>query len=616
MVHLGSLVTTAPNNTLGHRSGWRALWRLVPYARPHLGRLLLATVAMAVLALATGLYAFLVGPALRFLLTGGASALGRAAGWAPELEAAGRERLLLSLPLALVAVALVKGLAYAAQFTWTGQFGQRTVAWLRRALLDALLRQSPVQLASRMSGDLLSRFSADVNAVETAAIYAVGSWIRDGLQIAVLAGVAVALDWRLALVALAVVPVAGIPVARLTRSVLRRTREGQARLGGMAGQLREALAAVRTVQAYGVEEAEAARFSARAEAHADTLARAAWARAAVPALTEVLAALAVAGVLVWAGGSMQVAPERLLSFLAALILLYQPVKELGRASQFATQGAAAAERLLEVLETPPLVTDLPGAKAAPRLARAVRFDTVGLSYRDRPALSRLELEIPVGKVTALVGPSGGGKSTVAALLLRFLRPDTGRILWDGVDVEACTVASLRAQVALVTQEPLLFSGTVRENLLSVRTDATGGELRSALRAARAEEFVMALPRQWDTPLGERGARLSGGQRQRLALARAVLRDARLLVLDEATSNLDPEGEREVQAALEAVLPGRTALVIAHRLDTIARTDRIHVLVAGRVVEEGTHATLLLHGGWYAEAWALQHPPPAATGSIR
>ncbi len=616
MVHLGSLVTTAPDNTLGRRSGWRALWRLVPYARPHLGRLLLATLAMAVLALATGLYAFLVGPALRFLLTGGASALGRVAGWAPALEAAGRDRLLLSLPLLLIAVALVKGLAYAAQFTWTGQFGQRTVAWLRRALLDALLRQSPVQLAGRMSGDLLSRFSADVNAVETAAIYAVGSWIRDGLQIAVLAAVAVALDWRLALVALAVVPVAGLPVARLTRSVLRRTREGQVRLGGMAGQLREALGAVRTVQAYGVEGAEAARFSARAEAHAATLARAAWARAAVPALTEVLAALAVAGVLVWAAGSMEVAPERLLSFLAALILLYQPAKELGRASQFATQGAAAAERLLEVLETPPLVTDAPKAKAAPRLARAVQFDMVSLSYGDRSALSRLELEIPVGKVTALVGPSGGGKSTVAALLLRFLRPDAGRIRWDGVDVEACTVASLRAQMALVTQEPLLFSGTVRENLLAVRPEATGGELRSALRAARAEEFVMALPRQWDTPLGERGARLSGGQRQRLALARAVLRDPRLLVLDEATSNLDPESEREVQAALEAVLPGRTALVIAHRLETISRADRIHVLVAGRVVEEGTHEALLVHHGWYAEAWALQHPPPAATGTTR
>jgi len=321
-------------------------------------------------------------------------------------------------------------------------------------------------------------------------------------------------------------------------------------------------------------------------------------------------------VLIWAAGTMSVAPERLLSFLAALILLYQPVKELGRASQFATQGAAAAERLLEVLQTPPLVTDAPGARPALRLARGVRLDTVSFSYGDRPALSRLELEIPVGKVTALVGPSGGGKSTVGALLLRFLRPDTGRVLWDGADVESCTIASLRAQVALVTQEPLLFSGTVRENLLAARPEATGGELRSALRAAKAEEFVMALPRQWDTPIGERGSTLSGGQRQRLALARAVLRDARLLVLDEATSNLDPEGEREVQAALDSVLPGRTSLVIAHRLQTIARADRIHVLSSGRVVEEGTHRELLARGGWYAEAWALQHPPPAATGTAR
>jgi ATP-binding cassette, subfamily B, bacterial MsbA len=599
---------------IGEASAWRALWRLRSHARPHLPRLLLAAAAMGVLALATGLYAFLVGPALRFLLTGGASALGRLARWAPDLDALGRERLLFLLPLLLVGAAAVKGVAYAAQFTWTGQFGQRTVASLRRALLESFLRQSPVQLGRRMSGDLLSRFSADMGAVETAAIYAVGSWIRDGLQIMVLAAVAVALDWRLALLALVVVPVAAVPVARLTQSVLRRTREGQARLGGMAGQLREALQAIRTVQAYGVESFEANRFASRAMGHAKALSRAAWARAGVPAFTEVLAAGAIAAVLAWAAGGSRVPPERLLSFLVALILLYQPAKELGRASQFATQGAAAAERLLEVLDTPALVVDSPSARAAPRLATSVQLVGVHLAYGDRPALTGVSLEIPVGQVTALVGPSGSGKSTVTALLLRFLRPDQGTVLWDRENADNLTAASLRAQMALVTQEPLLFSGTVRSNLLAARPGASDGQLDSALRIARARDFVLALPRGMDTPLGERGLRLSGGERQRLALARAVLHEARLLVLDEATSNLDPQGEREVQDALDSLLPGRTALVIAHRLDTIARADRIHVLDGGRVVERGRHEELLARRGWYAAAWALQHPATAPTGS--
>jgi subfamily B ATP-binding cassette protein MsbA len=569
---------------------------------------------MGVLALATGLYAFLVGPALRFLLTGGASALGRLARWAPDLDAGWKGGLLLVLPLLLVGAAGVKGLAYAAQFTWTGQFGQRTVASLRRALLESLLRQSPVQLGRRMSGDLLARFAADVTSVETAAIYAVGSWIRDGLQILVLAGVAVALEWRLALLVLLLIPVAVVPVARLTRAVLQRTREGQARLGGMAGQLREALQAIRTVQAYGVEPSEARRFASRAVAHARALSRAAWARAAVPAFTEVLAASAIAAVLIWAATGGQIPPERLLSFLAALILLYQPAKELGRASQFATQGAAAAERLLEVLEVVPLVVDSPSARRAPLLASSVCLVDVQVAYGDRPALTGLSLEIPVGQVTGLVGPSGSGKSTVTALLLRFLRPDRGTVLWEGEDADRFTVASLRGQIALVTQEPLLFSGTVRSNLLAARPEASEVQLEQALRIARARDFVLALPRGLDTPLGERGLSLSGGQRQRLALARAVLCEAPLLVLDEATSNLDPQGEREVQDALEAVLPGRTALVIAHRLDTVARADRIHVLDGGRVVERGRHAELLAGHGWYAAAWALQHPAPAPTGS--
>jgi subfamily B ATP-binding cassette protein MsbA len=561
---------------------------------------------MVVLGLATGAYAWLVGPALRFLLTGGGDGLGGVSAWLPGLERVERGRALWILPALLVVLALVKGTAYLGQFYWMGQFGQRTTAALRRRLFDALLAQSPVQLGTRLRGDLLSRFSADVGAVETAAIYTVGSYVRDGIQVVVLVAVAVAADWRLAVAALACVSLAVLPVSALTRAVLGRTREGQSRLGTLAAQTQELLGGIRTVQAYGAEEAEISRFSGRAALHASALSRAAWARSAVPALTEVLAAGAVAAALTWAGTRGGVPPERLVSLLAALVLLYQPAKDLGRTSQFATQAAAASERLFEVLDTIHPVADAPDARAAPPLAHAVTLAGVEVHYGDRPALRGVDLTLPVGQVTALVGPSGGGKSTVVSLLLRFIRPDAGRILWDGEDLDRFTAASLRAQTALVTQDPLLFSGSIRENLLLARPEASSAELEAAGRAAHAESFVRALPGSWDTPLGEQGAGLSGGQRQRLALARAVLRDAALLVLDEATSNLDPASEHEVQLALRELLRGRTALVVAHRLETVVDADCIHVLDGGRVVEAGGHAELLSRGGAYARLWALQH----------
>ncbi len=564
---------------------------------------------MAVLGLATGAYAWLVGPALRFLLTGGAEGVASV----PGLARVDRTAALLVLPGLLVLLALVKGGSYLAQFYWMGQFGQRTTAVLRQRLFEALLAQSPVQLGNRLRGDLLSRFSSDVRAVETAAIYTVGSYVRDGIQVLVLVGVALAADRRLALAALACVLLAVLPVSALTRAVLRRTREGQTRLGTLAGQAQELLSGIRTVQAYGAEEAEVRHFSQRGAMLARALTRAAWARSAVPALTEVLAAAAVAGALVWAGTAAGVAPERLVSLLAALLLLYQPAKDLGRTTQFATQAAAASERLFDVLDTVHPAADAPGARPAPPLSHGIVLQGVDVFYGERPALRGLDLTLPVGKVTALVGPSGGGKSTVVALLLRFVRPSRGRVLWDAKDADAYTGASLRRQTALVTQEPLLFSGSIRDNLLLARPGASDADVRRALALAHAEAFVAGLPEGRETPLGEQGTGLSGGQRQRLALARALLRDAALLVLDEATSSLDPESDREVQLALREVLPGRTALVVAHRLETVVDAHCIHVVDGGQVVERGTHAELLAKGGLYARLWALQHQTQDGTG---
>ena len=598
-----------PQKPLRPETPWRALLRLATYTRGQGSRLALAFAAMAVLGLATGAYAWLVGPALRFLLTGG----GESMAWLPGLRHVERGRALYVLPVLLVLVALVKGASYLAQFYWMGQFGQRTTAALRRSLFDALLAQSPAQLGNRLRGDLLSRFSADVRAVETAAIYTVGSYVRDGIQVLVLVGVAVAADWRLAVAALACVPVAVLPVSVLTRAVLRRTREGQARLGTLAGQAQELLSGIRTVQAYGAEEAEIRRFTGRALLHARALSRAAWARSAVPALTEVLAAGAVAAALAWAGTASGVPPERLVSLLAALLLLYQPAKDLGRTTQFATQAAAASERLFEVLDTVHPVADAPGARPVPPLERAISLVDAEVRYGDRPALCGMDLLLPVGQVTALVGPSGGGKSTVVSLLLRFVRPSEGALLWDDEDFDVFTVASLRAQTALVTQDPLLFSGSIKENLLLARPSASDVEVRRALELAHADGFVRALPQGWDTPLLEQGAGLSGGQRQRLALARAVLRDAPLLVLDEATSNLDPESERDIQLALREVLRGRTALLVAHRLETVVDAHCIHVVDGGRVVERGTHRELLGQSGSYARLWALQHQAQDGSG---
>ena len=584
------------------------LLRLLRYGRPHAGVLVAAFACMAVLGLGTGAYAYLMGPALGFLLSGGTEGFGgsHAVPWLSKLP---RDAALWGFPVAVVLIGVVKGVGYLGQFYFMGLFAQRVVKDLRREFFLRLTSLSPSQLSKERVGDLLSRFSTDITVVEWAAMYTVGSYLRDTLQILVLAGVALAMSPLLGGVMLAVIPLAALPASRLTRKALRRTREGQTQLGHLAGQLHEGLGGLRTIQAFNGQAAELARFAAHTKAHEKAVVSAAWARGAVPGLMEVLAAAALAGMLAYAAATQAMEPAALLSLLTAVILVYQPVKDLGRVTQFAMQAGVSGERLFALLDQRHPVEDAPGAIPAPPLQQGIRLEEVHFSYGTRHALEGLNVELPVGKVTALVGPSGGGKSTVTSLLLRFEKPQEGRMLLDGVDADRYQAASVRARFALVTQEPLLFSASVLDNLRFARPDATLEEVEAAARVAHADGFIRNLPEGYGTRIGERGVTLSGGQRQRLCIARAVLSRAPVLVLDEATSSLDPESEREVQAALAAVLPGRTALVIAHRLSTVTGADVIQVMEAGRLVESGTHAELLQANGRYAALWALQTASP-------
>jgi len=560
---------------------------------------------MAVLGATTAAYAYLMGPALRFLISGASDGLGPAGRFFPAITGVGRSHAVWSFPLVIVAIGAIKGLAYLGQFYGMGSFGQRVAADLRGELFAKLCRLSPVQLSKRLSGDLLSRFSSDVAAVELAATYAVASYVRDGLQIASLIVVAFVLDWRSTVAVLVMVPLAAAPVSRITQLFLRRTQEAQSRLGQIAGEVKEALGAVKPLQSFNGQEAALDYFEREQTLYRTSVVRAAWARSSVPALMEVLAALAISGTLGYAASRQSLPAENLVSLIAAIALIYQPIKDLGRVSQFGVQAVVSGARIFSILDTVESVLDRSNARELSQFGEAIVFDRVDYSYGDRPALTGLSLTIPRGKTIALVGPSGGGKSTVVSMLLRFDRPSGGAITVDGIDIEQLTTESIRQKFGLVTQEPMLFSESVLENIRIARPAASIEEVIEAAQIADADGFIRALPKGYDTQVGERGVTLSGGQRQRICIARAILSKAPILLFDEATSSLDPSSEREVQQALSRVLPGRTAVVIAHRLWTVTEAECIYVVDRGRVAERGNHRELLNLGGLYARLWTLQ-----------
>lgn len=568
------------------------LIRLLRYAKPHRLVIVGAVAAMAVYGAASAALAWLVKPILDQVLPA-RERLGFVAG-------------------AIITAYVVKGVGAFLSSYWMDDLGHRVVMALRIELFERVLGQSAAFFARRSTGQLLSRVNNDVGQVQRAVSETVGDMARESLTVVGYAALLAYIDAGLALVCVTAAPLVVYPLATLGRRlrlVSRRSQEAQERLSHVAA---EAFAGHRIVKAFMAEPREAAKFRAASEQLYRTNMSVTGVLSVLPPLMEALGGVAIVGALWYGSGQIaagRLTPGEFTSFVAALLLMYGPVKKLTRVNANIQQAAAAAERVFELLDAHTEVVERPGAVVLPPFHQAIEYRDVAFGYDDahgKLVLSGVTVTVPAGHVVALVGRSGAGKTTFANLLPRFYDVTGGALCIDGHDVRDVTLASLRRQIGVVTQETVLFDDTIAANIAYGMPDATAEAIEAAARAAHAHEFIKAQPHGYQTVIGERGQRLSGGQRQRLAIARAILRDAPILVLDEATSSLDSESERLVQDALTTLMHSRTSFVIAHRLSTVQRADVILVLERGRVVECGRHEDLIRrHDGAYAKLYRAQ-----------
>lgn len=598
----------------------RELGRLLRLVSPYLAPLITAFILMAAVGASQATTALLIGPIFDRVLSPGSEdapvllctvpVLHREI-YLEQITPSWIHNVATMVAFGIILLFLTKGACDYAGNYLVNFVGFSVVTDLRQKVFDRVLRQDAQFFESNSTGRLMSSIMNDIEKIQVATSHILADWMRQMFTVVGLLFVVLQTDWKLAVFSLSVLPFVLVPTVRLGKRIRRTTRNTQDYAAELNQILQETISGHSVVKSFSAEEIESNRFHAAASRLRRSNMRYVAQQALASPLIEFFAALTIVGLLWYARNQIKaggMSTGAFTSFVIALLMLYEPVKRLTGIHNIFQQALGASSKVFEYLDGDQTVKEKPGALRLAKFEKGLTFENVRFFYPNAPdgfVIDGLDLEVKAGQVVALVGPSGAGKSTLASLVPRFYDPSAGRIAVDGRDIRDLKLESLREKIGIVAQETFLFNDTVLNNIAYGRPKASRAEVEAAARNALAEEFIQKLPEGYQTIIGERGAKLSGGQRQRIAIARALLKNAPILILDEATSHLDSESEALVQGALANLMANRTVIVIAHRLSTIRRADKIVVLDRGRIAETGTHDELVVRGGIYQRLHELQ-----------